>query len=36
MKIAAPFPFDKRRQEVIDEYNIEFNCSKHKLSDLIS
>lgn len=35
MKLAAPFPFKKERQEIIDEYNIEFICSKHNPEDLI-
>lgn len=36
MKLAAPYPIEKDRQEKIDEYNIDFDKEKHKLENLIS
>lgn len=36
MKLAAPYPLKKSRQDVIDEYNIDFIIDKHKTDDLIN
>ena len=35
MKIAAPFPIREERQEKIDEYNIEFDCKRHRFENLL-
>ena len=36
MKLAAPYPLKKSRQDIIDEYNIDFIIDKHKTDDLIN
>lgn len=36
MKLAAPYPFKKTRQDIIDEYNISFFMDKHKVEDLLN
>ena len=35
MKLAAPYPFKKTRQDIIDEYNINFFMDKHKIENLL-
>lgn len=35
MKLAAPYPLNEKRQNLIDEYNIDFILEKSKEEDLV-